>query len=122
MKYYLKAFQNFLVFTGRANLNEFWYFVLFNLIISLIALTLDNVFGLNTDGCRYGLISKLYSVFAFFPGLAVSVRRLHDTGKSGWFVFIVLIPLIGIIWFLILAASVGNAGKNKYGPPPNKNQ
>ena len=65
-----------------------------------------------------GAISGLLSLALFIPGLAVGVRRLHDVGKSGWFTFIVIIPLFGVIWLLVLACTEGNHGDNQYGPDP----
>ena len=66
----------------------------------------------------YGYVNLLYSLVVFIPGLAVAVRRLHDVGKSGWFFLIVLIPLVGAIWLLVLFFTDSQPGMNKYGPNP----
>jgi uncharacterized membrane protein YhaH (DUF805 family) len=66
----------------------------------------------------YGYINALYAIAVFIPGLAVAVGCLHDIGKSGWFFFIILIPLIGAIWLLVLFCTDNNPGINKYGPNP----
>ena len=93
-------------------------FVLFNIIFAVVASILDSVLGLNFAPLPYGVIYVVYSLFVLLPGLAVSVRRLHDVGKSGWFLLIALIPLLGAIWLLILMCTDGQPGDNKYGPNP----
>ncbi|MFZ4549432.1 MAG: DUF805 domain-containing protein, partial [Bacteroidales bacterium] len=113
MNYYLKVLQNYATFSGRARRSEYWYFVLFNMIFAIAAVVLDNVFGTAIDGVGYGLIYGLYVLAVFLPGLAVAVRRLHDVGKSGWMFFIVLIPLIGSIWLLVLFCTDSQQGTNK---------
>jgi len=120
MNYYLKVLQNYATFSGRARRSEYWYFVLFNMIFAIVAVILDNVLGTAIEGVGYGPIYGLYVLAVFLPGLAVSVRRLHDVGKSGWFFFIVLIPLIGAIWLLVLMAKDSNVGENEYGAYPKE--
>ena len=66
----------------------------------------------------YGWVYVIVGLLHFLPSLSVVVRRLHDVGKSGWFYLIILIPLIGAIWMLVLLASNGNVGENKYGAYP----
>ncbi|MFM7195361.1 MAG: DUF805 domain-containing protein [Bacteroidota bacterium] len=118
MNWYLKVLNNYAVFTGRARRSEFWMFLLFNLIFAVVATILDNILGTTIDPLPYGLIYLLYVLAVFIPGLAVTVRRLHDVGKSGWMYFIVLIPLVGAIWLLVLLATDSNPGENKYGANP----
>ncbi len=122
MNYYISVLKNYATFTGRARRKEYWMFFLFNVIICIVAMVLDNLLGLTfkTSGINmgYGYIYMLYTLAVFIPGLAVWVRRLHDVGKSGWFVFIVLIPLIGAIWILVLLCTDSKPGVNKYGPNP----
>jgi uncharacterized membrane protein YhaH (DUF805 family) len=117
MNYYLKVLQNYANFNGRARRAEYWYFFLFNVIFAFTAMSLDNVAGLANDLTGYGPISGLYVLFAFIPGLAVAVRRMHDIGKSGWMILVGLIPVICLL-FLILAATKGNKGENEYGQDP----
>lgn len=100
-------------------------FVLFNVIFSIVASIIDNVAGLNfsSDYSSYGMystgiIASLYSLAVLIPSLAVGVRRLHDIGKSGWWLLISLIPLVGGIWLLVLLATNGVVGENQYGPDP----
>lgn len=119
MKYYLLALQRYGQFSGRANRSEYWYFLLFHLLFLITAVILDNVLGLAFTGTAYGIIYVVYSLVFIVPGLAVTVRRLHDIGKSGWYVLIGMIPLIGGIWMIVLLAGKGTTGENKYGPDPN---
>ena len=118
MKWWLEALKKYTVFSGRARRKEYWFFFLFNMIFAIVAIILDNVLGLAIEGLAYGLIYILYSLAMLLPGIAVTVRRLHDVGKSGWFFFIVLIPIVGAIWLLILMCSDSQAGDNKYGTNP----
>jgi len=120
MNYYLHVLKNYAVFTGRARRKEFWMFTLINLLITMGASALDMALNLNmiTDG--FGIIQALYTLFVLIPSLAVTVRRLHDVGKSGWFYFIILIPLIGAIWLLVLFCTDSEPGTNKYGENPKQ--
>lgn len=93
-------------------------FVLFNIIISFGLGIVDSILGTTVQG--YGMISLLYSLLVFIPYLAVSVRRLHDIGKSGWMLLVGLIPIIGAIWLIVLFATDGEPGKNQYGPNPKE--
>lgn len=126
MKYYLNVLKNYAVFSGRARRKEYWMFVLFNIIFAVITAVLDNILGTTfemhtaygSQGLPYGYINLLYNLIVLIPGIAVSVRRLHDVGKSGWFLLIALIPLIGFIWLLVLFCTEGTPGANKYGEDP----
>jgi uncharacterized membrane protein YhaH (DUF805 family) len=96
---------------------------LFNAIISIILGILGKAIGVfnitvGTIGSNMNILSALYGLVVLLPSLAVSVRRLHDTGKSGWMILINLIPLIGIIWILILMIKDSDPGDNEYGPNP----
>lgn len=120
MNWYLKVLKQFADFTGRARRKEYWMFVLFNLIFAIAAMILDNILGISIEGIGYGPIYGLYILATLIPGIAVSVRRLHDIGKSGWMFLIVLIPVIGAIWLLVLMATDSNPGANQYGPYPKE--
>lgn len=112
------VFENYANFKGRARRSEYWYFALINFIICMIAMVMDNILGFKVEPLPYGYFYIAYALFALIPGLAVIVRRLHDVGKSGWFFFIVLIPLVGAIWLLVLFCKAGDQGTNKYGTDP----
>lgn len=118
MNWWVEALKKYAVFRGRARRKEYWFFLLFGMILAIIAAILDNVLGIAIEGQVYGPIYYLLCLALFFPGLAVSVRRLHDVGKSGWFFFIALIPIVGAIWLLVLACRDSMPGENQYGPNP----
>lgn len=118
MNWYLKVLKNYAVFSGRARRMEYWMFVLFNVIFAIIAMILDNVLGLAIKDVGYGPIYILYALATLLPGLAVGVRRLHDIGKSGWYLLLGLIPCVGGIILLVFAVTAGDVGENEYGPDP----
>lgn len=119
IEWYKKVvFQNYANFNGRARRAEYWWFVLMNIIIAIIAVVLDGLLGTNIEPLPYGYIYLAYVLAVLLPSIAVAVRRLHDVGKSGWFYFIALIPIIGAIWLLVLFATEGERGENQYGPDP----
>lgn len=116
MEWYIKVLKNYANFKGRARRREYWMFVLFNFIFAIVAFVLDFVLG------TYMMIYGLYLLATLVPSLAVLVRRLHDVGKSGGWFFIILIPLVGAIWMLVLLVTDGTAGDNPYGPSPKAAQ
>lgn len=116
MEWYLAALSKYAQFSGRSRRKEYWFFYLFNLLISIGLAILDGVLGLG--GGSFGLLSTLYALAVLIPGLAVTVRRLHDTGKSGWWLLIVLVPLIGAVVLIVFMATDGTPGANEYGPDP----
>lgn len=120
MNWYLKVLKQYSDFNGRARRTEYWMFTLFHIIFLVIAMVLDNLLGITIGGIGYGPIYLIYALALFLPGLGVSVRRLHDIGKSGGMIFIALIPIIGSIWLLVLLASDSNDGDNEYGPNPKE--
>jgi uncharacterized membrane protein YhaH (DUF805 family) len=129
MKWYLKVLRHYTDFSGRARRTEYWMFVLFNLIFTAVAVTIDNLLGItfHLDGPTgdplpifYGYVWALYALAVFLPGLAVLVRRLHDVGKSGWMFLIGLIPVIGTIWLLVLLCTDSQSGSNKWGDNPKE--
>ena len=120
MSWYMKVIKNYVGFSGRARRKEYWMFTLFNIIFCIVAVVLDNILGTAIEGIGYGLFYLLYGLAIILPSLAVTIRRLHDVGKSGWMIFISLIPFIGAIWLLILLVLDSNPGDNKYGPNPKE--
>jgi uncharacterized membrane protein YhaH (DUF805 family) len=111
MEWYLKVFRQYADFAGRARRKEYWMFTLVSLIVSIMLTILDTALGT-------GLLGLLYAVAVFVPGLAVGVRRLHDTGRSAWWLLIALIPLIGAIVLIVFLATDGERRSNAYGPDP----
>ena len=129
MNWYIRVLKKYAVFSGRARRKEYWMFYLFNVIFSLVAMLLNLVIvlGIGLGGfsplsivytASVVFVPIVYAIAVFVPGLAVSVRRLHDIGKSGWYVLIILIPIAGPIWFLVLMCLDSQPGDNKYGPNP----
>lgn len=112
MKWYIKVLTNYFQFNGRARRTEYWMFTLFSFIIALLLSFVQSFLNLGE------LLTWIYSLFVFIPSLAVGVRRLHDTGKSGWWILINLIPIIGAIIFIIFACMDSDYGDNEYGPNP----
>jgi uncharacterized membrane protein YhaH (DUF805 family) len=104
MKWYLLVLKKYAVFNGRARRSEYWYFVLFNVIVSIILKVVG--FGIGSP-----FLDSIYSLAVLLPSLGVAVRRMHDVNKSGWYC---LIP----IYNLILACTEGTSGTNNYGPDP----
>ena len=118
MNWYLQALKKYADFSGRARRREYWFFVLFNIIISIVLTVCDVVLGTYNAAASIGILTGIYTLAVLIPGIAVSVRRLHDTGRSGWWLLIVLVPLIGWIVLLIFMLIDGQPGQNAYGPSP----
>ena len=123
MEWYLKVMRdNYANFSGRARRKEYWMFVLVQAIVMIGLMILDSVLGLDFElqgiSLGYGYLYLIGLIVHFIPSLAVLVRRLHDVGKSGWFYFIFLIPIIGVLWLLVLYCTEGQKQDNKWGPDP----
>jgi uncharacterized membrane protein YhaH (DUF805 family) len=117
MKWYLSVLRNYATFSGRARRKEYWMFVLFNFIFLVCAVAIDLLINF-VIAFPYGPFSILYCLFVFIPTLALDFRRLHDTGKSGWFLLMGLIPIVGGIIILVFMVTEGDPFDNKYGPNP----
>jgi len=111
MNWYLSVLKKYVTFSGRARRTEYWMFTLFNIIFSIVAGVLDVVLGL-------GFINLLYTLAVLLPAIAVGVRRLHDTDRSGWWMLIGLIPLIGAIVLLVFFCLEGEKQENRFGADP----
>jgi uncharacterized membrane protein YhaH (DUF805 family) len=110
MNWYLEVWKKYATFTGRARRTEYWMFFLFNLIFSFGLGFMDGMLGLAHNGGS-GPLSGVYSLAIFIPSIAVGIRRMHDTGKSGWWL---LFPFVNLIYL----ATPGTVGPNQYGPDP----
>lgn len=117
MNWYLEALKKYAVFSGRARRKEYWYFVLFNLIIGFVLGFIEGALGLFPDADQ-SILATIYSLAVLLPGLGVSVRRLHDTDRRGWWLLIALIPLVGSIVLIVFMAQDSKPGDNRYGPNP----
>ena len=150
MKWYIQVLSSYADFSGRSRRKEYWMFVLFNFLISIVLSILDKILGFDdifsfggTAFRNNGIIGSLYSLIVLVPSLAVGVRRLHDTNRSGWylmmpfapllFMFVAsFLPVLGIIagllgllamivlgiLLIVFLATEGDAGGNDYGPNP----
>lgn len=107
------VFSQYVGFTGRARRSEFWYFYLFNIILSIVASILQRAISNSSSG----IITGIVGLAIILPSLAVAVRRLHDTSRSGWWILIGLIPLIGTIVLIVFYVQDSHAD-NQYGPSP----
>jgi len=114
MEWYLKVIKNYAVFSGRARRKEYWMFFLINIIISFVLGFLEGIVG------GPGILGLIYALALLIPGLAVTVRRLHDTGRSGWWILVGFIPLIGFIVLLIFMVLDSVPGENDYGSNPKE--
>jgi uncharacterized membrane protein YhaH (DUF805 family) len=117
MDNYVSVIKKYAVFSGRAPRKEYWMFFLFNVIISFVS---GLLFGALKGMANIDLmmLMNLYSLAVLCPGLAVGVRRLHDTNRSGWWMLLGFIPFIGAIVLIVFLATDGTAGDNKFGPNP----
>lgn len=110
------VFSQYAGFSGRARRSEYWYFILFNMIAPAILSGLAAA----TGSTIFNILSGIYGLAVLIPGLAVTVRRLHDIGKSGWWILLGLIPCIGEIILLIWTVKDSDPGENQYGPNPKE--
>ncbi len=108
------VFSNYATFEGRARRSEFWYFVLFNLLADFVISTIGSLLG---AGSTLGVI---YAAAVFLPSLAVACRRLHDTGRSGAWILISLVPVFGVIIYVLMVCGDSQPGDNQYGPNPKE--
>ncbi|NOU99404.1 DUF805 domain-containing protein [Paenibacillus planticolens] len=114
MDWYLKVLKDYVGFSGRARRKEYWMFVLFNAIVAIILAILEYMLGLKS------VLTGIYSLAVLLPSLAVSFRRLHDTGRSAWWILIGLIPVVGSIVLLVFDCLDSEPGDNQYGPNPKQ--
>jgi len=112
MNWYIEVLKKYTVFKGRSRRKEYWMFFLFNFIISFVLGFVEVLAG------GPGVVVNLYSLAVLIPGIAVAVRRLHDTNRSGWWLLIGFIPLIGTIVLLVFMVQDSQEGDNQYGSNP----
>jgi uncharacterized membrane protein YhaH (DUF805 family) len=107
------VFSKYVVFSGRARRSEFWWYALFAAIVYIVAAIIDAAIG-------SPVVGYIVALALLLPSLAVTVRRLHDTGRSGWWILIGIIPLIGAIVLLVFEVQDSQPGTNNYGPSPKQ--
>lgn len=108
------GFQNYVTFSGRAARSEYWYWVLFVILVSIATYALDAVIFPDSET---GPINLLAGLALFLPGLAVGIRRLHDLDRTGWW-FLIAFTIIGLVLLFVWACMKGTAGPNRFGPEP----
>ncbi len=118
MNWYLAVLKKYAVFDGRAQRAEYWYFALFSIIISIVLVIVDGATGSFNEETGFGLLSGIYTLAILIPTIAVGIRRLHDTNRSGWWILIGLIPIIGFIILIVLFVIDSDQGENQYGSNP----
>lgn len=110
MEHFVDAFRQYATFTGRATRTQYWMFVLIYLIIAIVLGVVDGLLGIGVLGPIFGLVMLI-------PSLAITARRLHDTGRTGWWQLIYLVPLIGFIVMIIFLVQ-DSVGDNEHGANP----
>ncbi len=121
MNWYLAVLKKYAVFDGRAHRTEYWMFFLFNFLAGIVLGLADAVISWVVPfGWLFASLGSIYSLAVLVPSIAVGVRRLHDTGRSGWWLLIGLVPLAGFIILLIFFIEDSQPGPNQYGPNPKE--
>ncbi len=110
MEYFIGALKKYVDFNGRARRKEYWMFVLFYFIFYVALFVIDMIMG-------SVVLTTIYALALFIPNLSTAARRLHDTGRSGWWQLLILIPLVGAIVLIVFLAQEGH-DENKYGENP----
>jgi uncharacterized membrane protein YhaH (DUF805 family) len=118
MNWYLMVLKKYAQFSGRSRRKEYWMFALFNCLVCLPLYILGLVFHEDTIGVIFLGLYFIYVLAILVPALAVTVRRLHDTGKSGWMILLCLIPIVGGIIVFVFTVLDSDPGPNEYGPNP----
>ncbi|MBG6100503.1 uncharacterized membrane protein YhaH (DUF805 family) [Micromonospora vinacea] len=113
------VFSQYVGFSGRARRSEYWWFALFTILVSIVTAILDSALGLTfVEGSTTGFIGLIASLALLLPSLAVAVRRLHDTDRTGWWLLIALVPFVGAIVLLVFFVLDSTPGANRFGPNP----
>ena len=118
MDWFVGCLKKYAVFEGRARRREYWFFVLFAVLIHIVLNIVDRMLGMYSAENGIGIRGGIFSLAILIPSLAVGARRLHDTGRSGWWLLIGLVPLIGFIVLIVFFVLDSHPGTNQYGPNP----
>lgn len=119
MHWYVDVLKKYAVFSGRAQRAEYWMFFLFNLIIGFVLGIIEGLSGMSANS-DVSVLANLYALAILIPAIAVSVRRLHDTGRSGWWLLIAFVPILGTIVLLVFFIMDSQSGTNEFGPNPKE--
>ena len=120
MRWYVLGLKKYAVFKGRSRRKEFWMFALYSTIFAFLSVFLDSNIGFSKKTYGFGALSPVYFTLVLLPSWGVTIRRLHDVGKSGWFLSIVLLPVIGFVWLIVLLCTDTEPRKNRYGRSPKR--
>ncbi|MDG2272356.1 MAG: DUF805 domain-containing protein [Halioglobus sp.] len=120
MNWYLQVLNKYTQFDGRSRRKEYWMFILINMVISFILTFVDRLTGTLNPDVGLGLLSGIYTLAVLIPSIAVACRRLHDTGKSGWWLLILIVPLIGWLVLVIFFVQDSQTEENQYGVCPKR--
>lgn len=119
MNYYIDCLtKKYACFSGRARRQEYWLFLLFNIIAAFVVGFIGGILAGATGVVAFAFLGMIYNLAVLIPGFAVFVRRMHDIGKSGWWWLIAFIPLIGVLVLFIFCCLDSQPGDNQYGPNP----
>ena len=115
---FLEPYKKYVDFSGRARRKEYWLFILFYCVVAFILVILDMELGLTNSESGYGVLSGLFGFGSLIPYLAVSVRRLHDINRTGWWLLIWIVPVIGVILLIVWNCFDSDAADNRFGENP----
>jgi len=115
MKFFIDGIKNYANFSDRATRQQYWMFYLFYILITIALTLIDMALGLYDPMSAMGLFSTIFTLGLLIPSIAILARRLHDIGRSGWWILLVIIPLIGALVLLIFAVLDSEKGLNKWG-------
>ena len=120
MRWYLMVLKKYAEFNGRSRRKEYWYFTLISSVISIILTFVSEYMGLMLMALDtpVGILDTVYQLAVLIPSIAVSVRRLHDTNHSGWWMLLAFVPIVGWIWLIVLMATDSEASANAHGANP----
>ncbi len=118
MQWFMTALQKWADFSGRARRREYWFFVLIYVVIYIVLTVVDTMVGLLNAATGIGILGGLFALAMLIPGISVAVRRLHDTDRSGWWLLLALVPVIGAIVLIVFYLLDSQPGENRFGPNP----
>ncbi len=118
MHWYVDVLKKYVVFSGRAGRSEFWWYTLINVIIGTVLAWIGGFSSGNPGPLAF--LYYIYLLGTLLPSLGVAIRRLHDTGRSGWWILIGLVPVVGWIVLIVFYVLEGTPGENEFGPPPSQ--
>ncbi|MHA2771378.1 DUF805 domain-containing protein [Vibrio harveyi] len=116
--WYYRVILNYSNFSSRARRQEYWYFTLVNVLVNLVMGIIDRVIGSVMQMDNFGFFGVIYALFIMIPSIAVTVRRLHDSGRTGWWALIAFVPIIGVLVLLYFLIQDSEEGSNQYGATP----